>query len=138
MKSRLSLSVVAAVAMGGIAGGLLRMLVLAAWPPAEGRFSLALLAINAGGSALIGLVLAFSEPGRRYRMPPVWSVGLMAGFCGALTTFSTFAVDLLSLESGPAFFFGIVSLACWLAAAALGLALGRIFNRLPEGGADIN
>lgn len=136
MKPGWSARTIAAVAAGGIAGGLLRMLVLAAWPPAGGQLSLALLVINAGGSALIGLVLAFSEPGRRRSLPPSWSLGLMAGFCGALTTFSTFAVELLAMEFRAGVFNLLVSLSCWLAAAALGLAFGRILNPLAEGRSD--
>jgi len=134
MKPGRSFAVFAAVAAGGAAGGLLRVVVLAAWPPAEGQLPLALLAINAGGSALIGLVLAFSETGGRRRLPPALALGLMAGFCGALTTFSTFAVDVLMLAPVKAVGYLLVSLACWLVAVALGLGLGRRLNRPLENG----
>lgn len=129
MKFGRSLAALAAVAAGGAAGGLLRVLTLAAWPASEGRLPLALLTINAGGSALIGLVLAFSEPGGRRRMPPALALGLMAGFCGALTTFSTFAVDVLLLAPVKAVGYLFASLVCWLVSVALGLALGRRLNR---------
>lgn len=129
-----------AVAAGGIAGGVLRMLVLAAWPPAPSGLSVALLTVNTAGSGLIGLVLAFSEPAGRHHMPPVLAVGLMAGFCGALTTFSTFSVEMLALAAvdpgrTAGYIFG--SLVSWLAAAALGLLAGRRVNRSAQSEPDI-
>ncbi|WP_376696107.1 fluoride efflux transporter FluC [Wenzhouxiangella sp. EGI_FJ10305] len=125
-----SVGVYVAVAVGGVAGGLLRALVLALWSGQSGEFSLALLTINSGGSFLIGLVLAFSESARRHRLPPAIALGLMAGFCGALTTFSTFALESLALVDEPAIAAGYVavSLACWLAAGAAGLFAGRRMN----------
>jgi len=125
-----SLGVYVAVAVGGIAGGLLRALVLALWPEQPGEFSVALLMINSGGSFLIGLVLAFSESGRRYRLPPALALGLMAGFCGALTTFSGFALESLALMKEPVTvaWHVAVSLMCWLAAGAFGLFVGRRMN----------
>ncbi len=128
-----SMGTTVAVAAGGAAGGLLRMLLLAAWPlPA------ALLVINTVGSALIGLVFAFSEPGRIRSLPPRLSVGLMAGFCGALTTFSTLSVQALSLEAVSGIVYLSLSLVCWLLAAALGLAVGRTLNGPLERGRNGN
>lgn len=128
-----SVGTTVAVAVGGAAGGLLRMLMLAAWPlPA------ALLVINTIGSGLIGLVFAFSEPGRILRLPPRLSVGLMAGFCGALTTFSTLSVQALSLEAVSSMMYLSLSLLCWLLAAALGLAVGRSLNGPLERGRNGN
>jgi len=125
----------AAVAAGGIVGGVLRVLVLAIWP-ATGGFPLALLTINSAGAGMIGLVLAFSEPGGRRRLPPPLAVGLMAGFCGSLTTFSAFAVASLTLLENPAqaAWYVVVSLTCWLVAAALGLWAGRRMNRAGSSG----
>ncbi len=134
MKAGVSAGVYAAVAAGGAFGGMLRMLLLAAWPPAPGGLPLALLGVNTAGSCLIGLVLAFSEPGRIRRLPPGLSVGLMAGFCGALTTFSAFSVELLDLGVSRGLRYGLLSLVCWLFAAALGLVVGRKMNRPLEGG----
>ncbi len=130
MSSSGGIGVYLAVALGGLAGGLLRMLVLAAWPAAPGQLPLALLMVNAAGAGVIGLILAFSESGGRHRLPPALSLGLMAGFCGALTTFSTFAVETLALADHPARAGGhvVISLVLWLAAAAAGLLVGRRLN----------
>lgn len=123
-----------AVAMGGMIGGVCRWLMLEAWPAETGEIPLALLAANAAGSGVIGLVLAFSEPGGRRRLPPALSLGLMAGFCGALTSFSTFALESLIRANDPAcaIWHVVVSLAVWLAAAAFGLLAGRWMNLPPE------
>ncbi|WP_376690841.1 FluC/FEX family fluoride channel [Wenzhouxiangella sp. EGI_FJ10409] len=130
MRSSVGMGVYLAVALGGLAGGLLRMLVLVVWPAAPGQLPLGLLMVNAGGAGLIGVVLAFSESGGRHRLPPALSLGLMAGFCGALTTFSTFALETLALAEHPARAAGhvVVSLVLWLAAAAAGLLVGRRLN----------
>lgn len=130
MNSGPSVSVYIAVGIGGMAGGVVRMLVSNVWPLAAGGFPSGLLVVNAVGSALIGLVFAFSESGGRFRLPPALSLGLMAGFCGALTTFSTFSVESLNLMHKPALaaWNVVVSLFFWLAAAALGLFAGRRLN----------
>lgn len=125
MRLGASLGVLVVVAVGGMVGGVLRMLSLAAWPAATLP---TLLGLNTLGSLLIGLVLAFSERGRRYRMPSVLSLGLMAGFCGALTTFSSFSLATLRMALPAAALHLFVSLSFWLAAVALGLYVGRRLN----------
>lgn len=120
------------VAAGGVVGGVLRSLLLSAWPTPAGEYPVLLLGVNVAGSCLIGLVLAFSEGGRRYRLAPALALALMAGFCGALTTFSTFAIDSVGLFAsiGPAFglLHVFLSVVAWLGAAVLGLLAGRVLN----------
>lgn len=130
MKSGPSAGVYFAVGVGAMAGGVIRMLASNAWPSAANGLPLGLLMVNAVGSALIGLFFAFSEPGGRLQLSPALSLGLMAGFCGAMTTFSTFTVETLALLAEPALAAAhvLLSLACWLAAAALGLFAGRRLN----------
>ncbi len=72
-------------------GATLRWAVIAATAPPTG-FPWAVFAINVGGSAVLGAVLAeeVRRPGRRLLLHDV--VGI--GFCGGLTTFSTFAVEV--------------------------------------------
>lgn len=125
MRLGVSFGVLVAVAVGGMVGGVLRMLSLTAWSAAPLP---TLLGLNVLGSWLIGLVLAFSEPGRRYRIPSALSLGLMAGFCGALTTFSTFSLATLRMALPLAALHLLASLAFWLAAVALGLYVGRRLN----------
>lgn len=76
--------------------------------------------VNVAGSFLLGAVAATG---------PAWTITLVGtGFCGALTTFSTFGYEGVRLseegESGVAVRYVVGSLAAGLAAAALGWLLG--------------
>jgi len=59
--------------------------------PPERHFPYGTLFVNVLGSFLLGLVVGFSVSGS---LAPALAVALGVGFCGALTTFSTWAVDL--------------------------------------------
>jgi CrcB protein len=95
------------VVLGAAVGAPARLLVSRALPGPRGT-----LAVNGAGSLLLGLV-AGAAPA------PYALVGV--GFCGALTTFSTFALETVE-DAGWRYV--AVSTALCLAAAALGLVLG--------------
>jgi CrcB protein len=79
------------VVAGALVGAPLRLLVIR-FAARHGRDPAAgTLAVNVAGSALLGAVLgAGSVPG--------WVVALIGtGFCGTLTTFSTFGADVVRL-----------------------------------------
>lgn len=118
------------VAVGGAAGAVARHLITIS-PLANvfERFPLPTLLINVSGSFLIGLMFAaFNE-----RMPASENLrlGLMVGFVGAFTTFSTFELELYELMKGRSFAgaaaYVILSLVCGFAALLSGMALGRRF-----------
>lgn len=118
-----------AVAAGGVVGTLIRFgvatWVSAHWPR---HFYLATLTVNLLGCLLIGyLYAAFLA---RPDISPELRGGLIIGFLGALTTFSSFSLDgLRLLESGQlATAFGYVGLSVLggLLAAWAGLTLGRL------------
>ena len=76
--------------------------------------------VNIIGSFVLGLVLSSA---------PSWAVSLLGtGFCGALTTFSTFGYETVRLaeegETTPALAYVVGSLGVGLAAAALGWWVG--------------
>ena len=76
----------AAVLIGGCAGGLARELISARWPTAPGTFPWAVLGINLTGAFLLAVlltVIAGLLPATTYVRPL-----LASGFCGAFTTFS--------------------------------------------------
>jgi CrcB protein len=84
-----------AVSIGGVLGCLLRwVLALAAnryfplLPPGT-------LAANLIGCYIIGVAVAFFalNPG----LPPEWRLFFTTGFCGGLTTFSTFSMEMVTL-----------------------------------------
>jgi len=82
------------------------------------------LAVNVIGSLLLGFLLGGATAGGI--PPPVVTAG-GAGFCGALTTYSTFGYETVSLAEGGSVLYGfaniVVSLAAGLAAAWLGLTI---------------
>jgi CrcB protein len=106
------------VVAGALAGAPLRLLVLRlaarnGRDPAAGT-----LVVNVAGSALLGAVLgAGSAPG--------WVVALVGtGFCGTMTTFSTFGADVMRLIEeralGRALGYLAATLVLGLGAAAAG------------------
>lgn len=120
---------VLAVAAGGVFGTLIRFgvstWISAHWPR---HFYLATLAVNLLGCLLIGYLYASFL--QRPDLSPELRSGLIIGFLGALTTFSSFSLDgLRLLESGhvaTAFGYFGVSVLGGLLAAWSGLALGRL------------
>ena len=95
------------VLLGGAVGAVVRFLVGRALPGRVGTF-----AVNVAGSLAVGL-LAEAAP------EPDALLGI--GFCGALTTFSTYALETLE---GGGWRYVLSSTAACLGACALGLWLG--------------
>jgi fluoride exporter len=119
--------ILAAVAVGGFAGGLARYGIGLAAPAPHGGFPAATFAINVSGSFILALLVVFVLdilPPTTYLRPLVG-----VGFCGALTTFSTWMLDTDRLLGAQHYgtaagdLFG--SLAAGLAATSLGLTVGR-------------
>ena len=99
---------------GGIAGTLARALVAEALPHHPGQWPWATLLVNVAGAFVLGLVAA-----RGFRRSLIGQ-----GFCGALTTFSTFQLELLQMldegRTGLALGYAAASLVAGLVAAELG------------------
>jgi CrcB protein len=113
-----------AIAIGGAVGATLRWGALeAAGPPAG--FPWPVFTLNVLGSLLLGLALA---RGHRTEGHLWWRDAVGIGFCGGLTTFSTFAVEAVTFirdgRTGLAVVYVTASVAAALAAVALGAALG--------------
>lgn len=120
---------VIAVFTGGGMGAVLRYLTglyLARF--AWFSFPWATFLVNIAGSFLIGLFYAFCMD--KMIINPVLKLALTAGFCGGLTTFSTFSYELLQmLMNGrflPAFCYIVLSITLCLAAAWLGSIAGKL------------
>jgi CrcB protein len=117
-----------AIAVGGAVGALSRYGVDRA---IEGRsassFPWATLAINVSGCLLVGfLIAAFVD---RHEAPQWVRAGLVVGFCGGYTTFSTFAQETIDLVETRATALAlanvVLSVAVGMLAVLLGARLGR-------------
>ncbi|MCO7556124.1 fluoride efflux transporter CrcB [Metapseudomonas otitidis] len=116
------------VSLGGVAGTLLRFAtanwVSAHWPR---HFYLGTLAVNIVGCLLIGFLYGLFL--QRPEVPIELRAGLIVGFLGGLTTFSSFSLDTLRLlESGQvplALGYAVVSVLGGLLATWAGLTLTK-------------
>ncbi len=118
-----------AVALGGAAGTLLRFAtgtwIAANWPQ---HFSLGTFLVNIVGCLLIGLLYGFFL--LRPELPIELRAGLLVGFLGGLTTFSSFSLDTLRLlENGQlplALGYAALSVFGGLLATWVGLSLTKL------------
>ncbi|WP_323102029.1 fluoride efflux transporter CrcB [Intrasporangium sp. YIM S08009] len=83
------------------------------------------LAVNVIGSLVLGLLIGLTVV---HDLPEAVTLGVGTGFCGALTTYSTFSYETLRLLESRAVLVALanvgVSLVAGLAAALGGYALG--------------
>lgn len=84
------------------------------------------LTVNVVGSLVLGLLAGLADG---HRVPESVVLGVGTGFCGALTTYSTFSYETWGLyEAGARLYAAlnvVASLAAGLGAALVGMALGR-------------
>lgn len=99
------------IAAGGAGGALVRYFVAEAFPSTS--FPWSTFVVNLAGCALLALAIAPTRTKTQQRI-------IGTGFCGGLTTFSTFAVEVASLAEGDQGFIATVYL---LASLAFGLAI---------------
>ena len=85
------------------------------------------LAINVGGSLLLGVLLRYALT--TGGMAPPLRLGLTTGFCGGFTTFSAFSLDVMTMlqrgDWGVALGYVLASAIGSVAALALGLGVAR-------------
>ena len=122
----------AAVAIGGGVGSVVRYLLAAAFPAGHG-FPWAIFAVNVSGCLCLGLLMVYLLevwPPRRF-LRPFLAIGLIGGY----TTFSTYAGGVVTLLTGKAAALAIAyalgSIAAGLVAVWSGMKVGRIAASLP-------
>ena len=121
--------VLLAVAVGGALGAVLRQLTSVSLA-GRGRIPWGVLAVNVVGSFVAGVALG-APLGDIYTATV--QVIIVSGFCGGLTTFSTFAVETVQLvlagKHRAAAASVALNLALGVAAALIGVALGFVVAR---------
>lgn len=111
------------VALGAAVGAPLRYLTDRAVQARFGPgFPWGTLTVNVAGSLILGFLIGLPAS-------PAWTALLGTGFCGALTTYSTFSWETLSLARAgagrQALAYVILSVTAGLGAAALGLLIAH-------------
>ena len=118
--------VVASVLVAGAVGAVLRYALSRAYPVRPGHLPGGILIANVVGSGLAGVVIGLAE---RAALSPDLRLVLVTGFCGGLTTFSTWAVETIELADGgrwrAAILNVLVTLVLGFAAALAGYLVAR-------------
>jgi len=116
------------VAAGGIAGAICRFLVgKFTARHYSAAFPVATLFINFSGSLLIGFFLVWTS--ERVLADPRWRLLIAVGFCGAYTTFSSYAFESLKLFEQGATRLAILNVAVNNLAALAAVVLGAVLAR---------
>ncbi|VEA63614.1 chromosome condensation membrane protein [Serratia plymuthica] len=89
------LSSLLAVFIGGGVGSVLRWFISMKMNPLNVHIPLGTLAVNLVGGFIIGLAIATFT--RMAHLDPTWKLLITTGFCGGLTTFSTFSLEVVYL-----------------------------------------
>lgn len=104
---------------GALAGGAAGALLRAATFELLDRPELALLSANLTGSFIAGFAAV------RLAGHPVWATAVVTGFCGGLTSLSTWAVQVVGLADDGDWLFGISVFLLTAAGALAGATIGR-------------
>ena len=97
MTGALTPLVLLAVLVAGAGGAVLRYALSRALPVRPGRLPGGILIVNVAGSALAGALIGLAE---RAALDGDLRLILITGFCGGLTTFSTWSVETIELLNG--------------------------------------
>jgi fluoride exporter len=116
-----------AILAGGAAGALARAGVAEALSPRPGEWPWATFIVNLFGALLLGWLL--TRLAERTAPSRYWRFLLGTGFCGAVTTFSTFQVETFDLirtgHAGVAVGYALVSIVAGMSVAVLGVMVAR-------------
>ena len=126
MTASLTPLVVVGVLVAGAVGAVLRFALSRALPVRPGHLPGGILIVNVVGSAVAGALIGLAE---RAALEGDLRLVLVTGFCGGLTTFSTWTVETVELIDGgrwrAAILNVVVTLALGLAAAGGAYLLTR-------------
>lgn len=112
--------VVAALLVAGAIGAVIRYALSRAFPVRPGHLPGGILIVNVVGSGVAGALIGLAE---RAALSADLRVVLVTGFCGGLTTFSTWCVETIELADGGRWRAAILNVVVTLV-LGLGAAVG--------------
>jgi CrcB protein len=120
---------ISAVAVGGAVGAVTRYLInISPLASVFEKFPLPTFLINVSGSFLIGFLLILLTD--RFEVSEALRMAVIVGFLGALTTFSTFEMEIYGLASGrehvTALLYLLLSVVGGFMAVVAGIRLARL------------
>jgi CrcB protein len=123
------------VTVGSAIGGLCRFWISGIVARLIGEtFPWGTLIINVVGSFIIGFVATLSAPDGRIFLNSTTRLGIMAGFCGGFTTFSSFSLQTLNLMNDGEWLHAgsniVSSVVLCMLAVWLGYILGLTLNTM--------
>ena len=118
---------IAAIVTGGAIGTLARAGLAEALPHRAGQWPWATFIVNLAGAFILGWLL--TRLAERAAPSRHWRAFAGTGFCGALTTFSTFQIETFQFAHdghvGLAVAYPVASIAAGMAVAVVGVLIGR-------------
>ncbi len=102
-------SPVLAISTGAAAGALLRWQLGVQMNSLMPNLPLGTLAANLAGGYIIGLAVAYFA--QAPNIAPEWRLLIITGFCGGLTTFSTFSAEVVARLQGGQFVWAVGAIA---------------------------
>lgn len=103
------LQILLAVFIGGGTGSVMRWLLGMRLNPLHHAIPLGTLTANLLGAFIIGAGLAWFN--RMTHIDPMWKLLITTGFCGGLTTFSTFSAEVVFLMQDGRFGWALMNVA---------------------------
>lgn len=101
------LKTLVAIAIGGSAGSILRWLLSVRLNATFPSLPPGTLTVNLVGGFIIGGAMAYFL--RNPELDPAWKLLIITGFCGGLTTFSTFSLEIVGLMQSGNYLWAMIS-----------------------------
>ena len=115
------LKLILAISVGSVAGGLLRWFLSLKLNVIAFTIPLGTLVSNLIAGYIIGLAIAFFN---HTTLSPEWRLLIITGFCGGLSTFSTFSAEIVNFLQEGRFGWGLTTIAIHVAGSVLMTFLG--------------